>query len=104
MNQILNLTTTLCEVLNLFLVKTLLTKKKTMMLTTSKGLLLTALIAPFVLSLVVRGAVKGVTYDDRSLIINGERMLLFSGSIHYPPSPPEVQMHFFLYIIVNKGI
>lgn len=33
---------------------------------------------------------KGVTYDGRSLIINGKRELLFSGSIHYPRSPPEV--------------
>ncbi|KAL3843366.1 hypothetical protein ACJIZ3_000769 [Penstemon smallii] len=29
-----------------------------------------------------------VTYDGRSLIINGSRELLFSGSIHYPRSPP----------------
>ncbi|KAF8406609.1 hypothetical protein HHK36_008698 [Tetracentron sinense] len=34
--------------------------------------------------------VKGVTYDGRSLIINGKRELLFSGSIHYPRSPPEM--------------
>ncbi|KAK1589372.1 hypothetical protein Q3G72_033352 [Acer saccharum] len=32
---------------------------------------------------------KGVTYDGRSLFINGERELLFSGSIHYPRVPPE---------------
>ncbi|KAL2476996.1 Beta-galactosidase 13 [Forsythia ovata] len=31
-----------------------------------------------------------VTYDSRSLIINGSRELLFSGSIHYPRSPPEM--------------
>ncbi|KAK9285037.1 hypothetical protein L1049_024221 [Liquidambar formosana] len=35
-------------------------------------------------------AVQGVTYDGRSLIINGKRELLFSGSIHYPRSPPEM--------------
>ncbi|KAJ6937152.1 hypothetical protein NC652_011729 [Populus alba x Populus x berolinensis] len=33
---------------------------------------------------------KGVTYDGRSLIINGKRELLFSGSIHYPRSTPEM--------------
>lgn len=33
---------------------------------------------------------KTVTYDGRSLIINGRRELLFSGSIHYPRSTPEV--------------
>ncbi|KAL5752456.1 hypothetical protein ACOSQ2_022963 [Xanthoceras sorbifolium] len=32
----------------------------------------------------------GVTYDQRSLIINGRRELLFSGSIHYPRMPPEM--------------
>lgn len=33
---------------------------------------------------------KTVTYDGRSLIINGKRELLFSGSIHYTRSTPEV--------------
>ncbi|KMT13987.1 hypothetical protein BVRB_4g078180 [Beta vulgaris subsp. vulgaris] len=31
-----------------------------------------------------------VTYDGRSLIIGGQRKLLFSGSIHYPRSTPEM--------------
>ncbi|KAK6159585.1 hypothetical protein DH2020_006899 [Rehmannia glutinosa] len=31
-----------------------------------------------------------VTYDGRSLIINGTRELLFSGSIHYPRSTPSM--------------
>ncbi|KAI5335791.1 hypothetical protein L3X38_025925 [Prunus dulcis] len=31
-----------------------------------------------------------VTYDGRSLIIKGERRILFSGSIHYPRSTPEM--------------
>ncbi|RZS08456.1 hypothetical protein BHM03_00039428 [Ensete ventricosum] len=35
------------------------------------------------------GSVRGVTYDSRSLIINGKRELLFSGSVHYPRSTPE---------------
>ncbi|CAM8987227.1 unnamed protein product [Rhodiola kirilowii] len=32
---------------------------------------------------------KRVTYDGRSLIINGKRELVFSGSIHYPRSTPD---------------
>ncbi|XP_022141450.1 beta-galactosidase 16 isoform X2 [Momordica charantia] len=32
----------------------------------------------------------GVSYDGRSLIINGEQKLLFSGSIHYPRSTPDM--------------
>ncbi|KAF5443788.1 hypothetical protein F2P56_036316 [Juglans regia] len=50
-----------------------------------------------VLSLLVSVAVghggdkfQNVTYDGRSLIINGKRELLFSGSIHYPRSTPEM--------------
>ena len=33
---------------------------------------------------------KEVTYDGTSLIVDGKRELLFSGSIHYPRSTPEV--------------
>ncbi|KAK4747776.1 hypothetical protein SAY87_014362 [Trapa incisa] len=32
----------------------------------------------------------GVTYDGKSLVIDGHRRILFSGSIHYPRSPPEM--------------
>lgn len=39
---------------------------------------------------------KTVTYDGRSLIINGRRELLFSGSIHYPRSTPEVVNQLFM--------
>ncbi|KAG8380024.1 hypothetical protein BUALT_Bualt07G0150500 [Buddleja alternifolia] len=31
-----------------------------------------------------------VTYDDKSFIINGQRKILISGSIHYPRSTPEM--------------
>ncbi|KAL3592457.1 hypothetical protein D5086_011097 [Populus alba] len=38
------------------------------------------------------GTVRGgnVTYDGRSLIINGQHKILFSGSIHYPRSTPDM--------------
>ncbi|GAB2267879.1 hypothetical protein Dimus_002855 [Dionaea muscipula] len=32
---------------------------------------------------------KGVSYDSRSLLINGKRELIFSGSIHYPRAQAE---------------
>ncbi|KAK8522219.1 hypothetical protein V6N13_115195 [Hibiscus sabdariffa] len=39
----------------------------------------------------VEGTVsQGVTYDARSLIVNGKRELLFSGAIHYPRSTPDM--------------
>lgn len=34
-----------------------------------------------------------VSYDDKAFIINGNRRILISGSIHYPRSTPEVPMH-----------
>ncbi|XP_047327382.1 beta-galactosidase 13-like [Impatiens glandulifera] len=50
-----------------------------------------------VLYLLVNSVVGGadrkkriITYDGRSLIIDGARELLFSGSIHYTRSPPEL--------------
>ncbi|CAL5384877.1 unnamed protein product [Camellia sinensis] len=45
----------------------------------------------FTLVAVIGGACGGqVTYDNRSLIINGQRQILFSGSIHYPRSTPDM--------------
>ncbi|XP_011003960.1 PREDICTED: beta-galactosidase 16-like [Populus euphratica] len=51
------------------------------------------LVAAVVLAVLGSGsAVRGgdVTYDGRSLIINGQRKIVFSGSIHYPRSTPEM--------------
>ncbi|PNX70558.1 beta-galactosidase 10-like protein [Trifolium pratense] len=39
-------------------------------------------------SLTLVYAAGNVTYDGRSLIINGQRKLLISASIHYPRSVP----------------
>lgn len=45
---------------------------------------------------------RGVTYDGRSLIVNGNRELFFSGSVHYTRSPPEVTLNYnsslFIYV------
>jgi hypothetical protein len=50
-----------------------------------------------VLVIVIQGGgrVEGgeVTYDGRSLIIDGSRNILFSGSIHYPRSTPQVNVN-----------
>lgn len=60
---------------------------------TLSHVLLVALAASLSLLKVANGGKvgnEGVLYDGRSLIINGKRELLFSGSVHYPRSPPEV--------------
>lgn len=44
-----------------------------------------------------------VTYDARSLIINGSRELLFSGSIHYPRTQPEARIN-YIYSFFTKLI
>ena len=31
-----------------------------------------------------------VSYDHRAVVINGQRRILMSGSIHYPRSPPDM--------------
>ncbi|MQM21984.1 hypothetical protein Taro_055029 [Colocasia esculenta] len=36
------------------------------------------------------GKGPGVTYDGRSLIVNGKRGIFFAGAIHYPRSTPEM--------------
>ncbi|KAL1316021.1 hypothetical protein AAHE18_15G034600 [Arachis hypogaea] len=66
-----------------------------MLTITSRGLFLTALVTQLFVSVVSNGPAKGVTYDGKSLFINGRRMLLFSGSIHYPRCPPEMWPNIF---------
>ncbi|KAK3028490.1 hypothetical protein RJ639_040059 [Escallonia herrerae] len=55
-------------------------------------ILLLTLVALLASSAFAKGKVKKptISYDGRSMIINGSRQLLFSGSIHYPRSPPEM--------------
>ncbi|KAJ4966201.1 hypothetical protein NE237_018050 [Protea cynaroides] len=58
----------------------------------SRALVL-SLLSLLVVSAVSRGggnSTKGVSYDGKSLIINGQRELIFSGSVHYPRLPPEM--------------
>ncbi|GAY52917.1 hypothetical protein CUMW_145610 [Citrus unshiu] len=43
-----------------------------------------------VLSLCLHLTLSSVTYDNKALIINGQRRILFSGSIHYPRSSHEM--------------
>ncbi|XP_072989067.1 beta-galactosidase 5-like [Typha latifolia] len=42
------------------------------------------------LALVVPVAQCGVTYDRKAIVINGQRRILISGSIHYPRSTPDM--------------
>ncbi|KAJ7967162.1 Beta-galactosidase [Quillaja saponaria] len=57
----------------------------------SRWLLIT-LLALVVSTAIARGVQKvaNVTYEGRSLLLNGKRELFFSGSIHYPRSTPDM--------------
>ena len=52
----------------------------------------------FILSLLALGVLAktafgaNVTYDHRALVIDGQRRVLISGSIHYPRSTPDVRL------------
>jgi len=50
----------------------------------------TLLAAFLAASLLASAANAAVSYDHRSLLINGRRSILISGSIHYPRSTPKV--------------
>uniref|UniRef100_A0A2P2LAS2 Beta-galactosidase 3 n=1 Tax=Rhizophora mucronata TaxID=61149 RepID=A0A2P2LAS2_RHIMU len=39
-----------------------------------------------------------VTYDRKAIVINGQRRILFSGSIHYPRSSPDVLKTFLRFL------
>lgn len=41
-----------------------------------------------------------VSYDSRGIIIDGDHRVLFSGSIHYPRSTPEVILFFYFLIYI----
>ncbi|XP_015581880.2 beta-galactosidase 13-like [Ricinus communis] len=62
-----------------------------MTLTRHDYLLVTALFSLlFSLAVADKDKSQTVSYDGRSLIVNGKRELLFSGSIHYPRSTPDM--------------
>jgi beta-galactosidase len=47
-------------------------------------------VAAAVLAAVAPAANDAVSYDQRAVVINGQRRILMSGSIHYPRSTPEM--------------
>lgn len=48
------------------------------------------LVCVVLLSTVTASFGANVTYDHRSLVIDGKHRVLISGSIHYPRSTPDV--------------
>lgn len=60
------------------------------------------LVVVVVLSSLVCWVTASVSYDRRAIVINGQRRILISGSIHYPRSSPEVfsQMCFMGLVIL----
>ena len=46
--------------------------------------------AVLAVALLAASAAAAVTYDRKAVVVNGQRRILLSGSIHYPRSTPEV--------------
>ncbi|CAN0878016.1 Beta-galactosidase 1 [Linum grandiflorum] len=64
---------------------------KTSKLNKKTHILLSILLSFFVLQLLCLSPVSAtVTYDSKAIVINGQRKILISGSIHYPRSTPEM--------------
>lgn len=62
-------------------------------------LMLLALLGSYVFS-----GMCSVSYDNKAIIVNGQRRILVSGSIHYPRSTPEVrfcEMQFNILVICS---
>ncbi|KAI0508070.1 hypothetical protein KFK09_014204 [Dendrobium nobile] len=55
-----------------------------------KSLLFAAATMAGVLLSLLTPATSAVAYDHKAIIVNGQRRILFSGSIHYPRSSPEM--------------
>lgn len=54
-----------------------------------------------VMLLMVTEVIQGtVTYDKKAILINGQRRILISGSIHYPRSTPDVCFHISSFSLV----
>lgn len=50
--------------------------------------------------LLVSSAKASVSYDSKAIIINGQRRILISGSIHYPRSSSEVLSKCAYYFLI----
>ncbi|CAK9134958.1 unnamed protein product [Ilex paraguariensis] len=59
---------------------------------------ITKLLLVALFSLVCSSVTATVSYDDKAIIINGQRRILISGSIHYPRSTPEVSTPMWLFM------
>jgi len=76
--------------------------------TMARTLLFMALLSSIVVAAHARGkgrhgrhlTAHNVTYDGKSMFINGRRELLFSGSIHYTRSTPDVSHFFHIHVVI----
>lgn len=64
------------------------------------------LLSLLLFSWLASAATASVSYDHKAIIINGQKRILISGSIHYPRSTPEVPtmpmwfIAFFLFFLI----
>jgi len=61
------------------------------------GWVLLLLLAVVALGRASAGKPINVTYDQRALVIDGQRRMLISAGIHYPRATPEVTLSFSFF-------
>lgn len=63
-------------------------------------------LAAFVVAVAVLAAavLAAVTYDRKAMVVNGQRRILMSGSIHYPRSVPEVRAALLLLVLLLRSM
>uniref|UniRef100_A0A0D3EQH4 Beta-galactosidase n=1 Tax=Oryza barthii TaxID=65489 RepID=A0A0D3EQH4_9ORYZ len=59
-----------------------------------------AVAVAFVMAVAAAAASAAVTYDRKAVVVNGQRRILISGSIHYPRSTPEARRTRFPFLLL----
>lgn len=54
-----------------------------------------------VAAVLAAAASAAVTYDRKAVVVNGQRRILISGSIHYPRSTPEARRTRFPFLLLT---
>jgi hypothetical protein len=59
-----------------------------------------AVAVAFVMAVAAAAASAALTYDRKAVVVNGQRRILISGSIHYPRSTPEARRTRFPFLLL----
>lgn len=63
---------------------------------------LAAVVVAVAVAVLAAAVSAAVTYDRKAVVVNGQRRILMSGSIHYPRSVPEVRAALLLLVFLLR--